>query len=150
VIIVPHTPQHNAVLAAFMQEHAYVKPTADAKYLGWANSNPLSAELLGAVCFNNFIGSTAQLHVAMKDGYHYTPKVMLATVMDAAFNRFNLAKLIGLVNSRNEKAMRFDRHLGFVEEYRMPGMHDDGGDIVFLTMTRTQCRYLRQPERMAA
>jgi len=143
----PNNQQQDVVLSAFMREHALVKRTDDAQYIGWVdNSDPAKPVLLGAICFNNFIGSTCQLHVAMKDGYHYTPREMLATVMHIAFNRFNVAKLIGIVNSRNEKAMRYDRHLGFVEEHRMPGMHDGGGDIVIMSMNRTQCRYLRKSE----
>jgi len=140
----PNNQQQEMILAAFMEKHALIRHTSDAKYIGWVNANPLSPELLGAVCFNTFLGATCQLHVAMKDDYHYTPREMLSTVMDIAFNRFNVAKLLGVVNSRNEKAMRFDKHLGFVEEYRMQGMHDNGGDIVIFSMTRTQCRYLRQ------
>jgi len=151
VIAFPNTREQDMILAAFMQKHAHVKLTADAQHIGWVNnSNPAKPELLGAICFNNFIGSVCHLHVAMKDGYHYTPREMLAVVMDIAFNRFKVKKLLGIVNSRNEKAMRFDHHLGFKEEYRLMGMHDDGGDIVVLSMTPEQCRYLRKEERMAA
>jgi len=147
----PNTQQQDAVLAQFMLKHAFVKPSADAKHIGWVDaSNPLNPELLGAVCFNNFIGATCQIHVAMKDDYHYTPKEMLATVMEIAFNRFKVAKLIGIVNSLNASSMRFSRHLGFVEEHRLKGMHDDGGDIVIFTMDRTQCRYLRKTEERKA
>jgi RimJ/RimL family protein N-acetyltransferase len=151
MIVFPNTREQDVVMAAFMQKHALVKPTSDSRHIGWVdNSNPARARLLGAVCFNTFIGSTCQLHVAMDGGYHFTPREMLATVMDVAFNRFGIKKLLGIVNSRNEKAIRYDRHLGFVEEYRMAGMHDEGGDIVVFSMTKEQCRYLRHEERKAA
>jgi len=58
--------------------------------------------------------------------------------------------VLGVVNSNNEKAMRMNIALGYVEEYRMPGLHDGGGDIVIFSMTKDQCRFLRQEEPEAA
>jgi hypothetical protein len=37
-----------------------------------------------------------------------------------------------------------DLHLGFRELYRLPGMHDDGADLVLLGMTKSECRYINQ------
>jgi len=46
-----------------------------------------------------------------------------------------------LVDSTNEKALRFDKKLGFVEEARISNAAR-AGDLVILTMTKEQCRWL--------
>jgi hypothetical protein len=57
-------------------------------------------------------------------------------------------RCIGWVS--DEKAMRMDLHLGYHEIFRLPGMHEDGGDLIVLAMKKTECRYLdAQPESVA-
>jgi hypothetical protein len=145
VIIYPTNAQQARILADFMQEHIGLAPSNDSYLLAWAEAEegrPTKLQLV--VALNSKTGSTMQIHVAMAPGFHFTPKIMLERVFEHAFNDFKIKKLIGIVNSLNEKALRYDFHLGFVEEFRMPGLHDDGGDIVILTMTPEQCRYLKK------
>ena len=54
--------------------------------------------------------------------------------------------IIGVVNSKNVAALKYDLHLGFKELFRIPKMHDDDGDVVILGMTRDECKYLDQKE----
>lgn len=146
-VIYPRTPIQANILAKQLQDLAGVAPSTDAKLMAWAEADDKNeVQLRLIVGFNAFIGKTCQIHVAMTEGFHFTPKEMLREVFENAFNRFKVEKLIGIVNSKNEKAMNYDFRLGFVEEFRFPGMHDDGGDIVVLTMTRDQCRYLQKVE----
>jgi RimJ/RimL family protein N-acetyltransferase len=147
MVIFPSTQQQQALLAAHLQALAGVQPCADMKALAWADEDEDGNAVLRLVVgFTAFIGKTCQIHVAMTEGFHFTPKAMLEVVFDVAFNKLGIEKLLGVVNSKNEKAMNYDFRLGFKEEYRMPGMHDDGGDIVLLSMTREQCRYLKQDQ----
>lgn len=140
MIITPKNQKEWSVAAAFLGQYAHVAPSADMKIMGWVEDNRLKM----AVGFNGFLGAVCQIHVAMAPGYHFTPKEMLRETFDYAFNQLMRAKLIGIVNSKNEKALKYDLHLGFVEEHRMQGMHDDGGDIIILGMTRPQCKYLQK------
>ena len=142
--IYPQTPEQANVLAAFLQKHAGVAPSTDAKLMAWVETAGDEAKLCLVVGFNAFLGSVCQMHVAMAPDYHFTPKEMLRATFHHAFNDFKVKKLLGIVNSKNEKAMKYDLHLGFTEEHRMPGMHDDDGDIVILSMTREQCKYLEE------
>jgi hypothetical protein len=144
VIIYPKTPDQANVLASFLHKHAHVAVSTDMKCMAWVETAGKDAQLCLVVGFNAFMGSVCQMHVAMAPGYHFTPQEMLRATFDHAFNSFKVKKLIGIVNSKNEKAMKYDQHLGFVEEHRMPGLHDDGGDIVILSMTREQCKYLEK------
>jgi RimJ/RimL family protein N-acetyltransferase len=148
MIAFPSNQEQENVLAAFMLKHANVKPTPESRHIGWVNSNPINPEILAVVVFNNFIGSTCQSHLAMKDDYHYSPKEMLATVFDIVFNRWKLKTILGVINSLNENSMRFNQHLGFVEQYRLKGAHDDGGDMVWCTMTPETCRYISKERQL--
>lgn len=145
MVIYPKTSVQADVLAAFLHKYAYVQPTPDMKCMAWVETVNGEEPQLGLVVgFNAFLGKTCQIHVAMAPGFHFTPKAMLREVFHHAFNTFGVTKLLGIVNSKNVKAMNYDLRLGFREEHRMPGLHDDGGDIVLLSMTREQCRYLER------
>lgn len=149
MIVYPQNLLTHTELAGFLQKYAFVKDTSDAKLIGWIDEK--TRKILGVVCLNNFIGKVCQMHVASLPGYGFAPRGMLEAVFRHAFGTFGCEKVIGIVNSRNSRAMRFDLRLGFEESYRMPGLHDDGGDIVFLTMSKDQCRFLkRQEEKEAA
>lgn len=145
MIIYPSTPEQAAILAEFLYLHAGVERMNGMRLVGWTEQeNEKPAKLLMVVGLASFIGKTCQIHVAMEKGFHFTPKVMLERVFQHVFDEFKVQKLLGIVNSKNEKAMRYDLHLGFIEEHRIRGMHDNGGDIVILSMVREQCRYLKQ------
>lgn len=143
MIIYPSNPQQWSILATFLHKHTGVHPSADLKLVAWLD--PVVNQLRLVVGMNGFIGKVCQMHVAMQD-YSYTPREMLQHTFHCAFNEYGCEKILGVVNSKNEKAMRYDLHLGFKEEHRLPGMHDDGGDIVLLSMTREACRYLVKPK----
>jgi L-amino acid N-acyltransferase YncA len=129
--------EHNA-LASFLQHYAYVQPTGDMILFGWVTGGALRM----VTALNGFIGSVCQIHVASVPGFGYCPREMLAhTFVEAFWNR-GVKQLLGVVNSKNVKAMRFDKHLGFKEITRLPQMHDDGGDLVLLGMKVEDCRYL--------
>ena len=148
MIAYPITPDQVRTMREFVRAHALTQPTDDMQCIGWFD--PATEKLLMVAAMNGFMGRICNIHIAMVPGFHFTPKAMLREVFAHAFDRLKLAKLVGLVNSNNTRAMRYDLHLGFVEEHRMPGMHDDGGDLVILSMTRAQCRYLNLPALLAA
>ena len=147
MIVYPQQPAHEAAMMEFLRTFAHVQPSKDMKVMGWLGDG---GHLVMVVGFNAFIGATCQIHVAMVPDFHFTPKAMLEAVFRHAFDDFNRAKLIGIVNSKNTDAMKYDLHLGFKEEFRMPGLHDDGGDIVILGMTRAECKYLKNKPRLMA
>jgi hypothetical protein len=148
MILVPQNPQQFKLMADFMLAKAYVQPSMDARYIAW--TDPGGSRLKMVVAFTAFVGTTCQIHVALTGDYKFTPRKMLEAAFDYAFNQAGRDLLIGIVNSKNEAAMRYDRHLGFSESHRLPGVHDDGGDIVIFTMNRNQCRYLKAQVKEAA
>lgn len=137
MIVFPENEQQWKAVALFMQHYAGVEPAPENKYVGWAEENKIKM----AVCLNHFMGHMCEIHVAMAKGYTHTPKAMLREVFQLAFDGMKRRALVGVVEEGNEKALRYDKHLGFVEKTRFEGMAANGGDIVILTMTPEQCRY---------
>ena len=65
----------------------------------------------------------------------------LAAIFDYPYNVCDVDKIIAPVASTNAKALKLVRNMGFTEEARIADASPDG-DLVLMTMTRDQCRFL--------
>jgi len=140
VIVTARNPDEWQALTGFLKHYAGVEASTDLQCIGWVSDE--EKKLAIVVGFNGFIGKLAQIHVAYAEGWHFTPRAMLREVFRYAFDVTKREMLIAVVNSKNERAMRMDLHLGFREIFRLPRMHDDDGDMVVLGMAKGECRYL--------
>lgn len=102
--------------------------------IGWEKDG----ELVAGTLFDMFNGRSICMHVALDKPITRT---FLKTCFDYVFNQLGVQKAIGLVDSTNDSALRFDSHLGFVEEARIKDA-GKSGDLVLLTMNRAQCRWI--------
>lgn len=143
MIVTARNPDEWSALTGFLKHHAGVQASADMQCIGYLSE----AKLVMVAGFSGFLGKVAQIHIAFEPSWHFTPRSMLRAVFRYGFITAGRELLLGIVNSKNARAMRFDLHLGFRELYRLPGMHDDGGDLVVLGMKKSDCRYLDEPER---
>jgi len=139
VIVTPKNPRDWQAMAQFLNHYAHVHPSTDLRLIGWVSDD----KLVIVAGFNAFMGKVAQIHIAFAEGWHFSPRAMLDAVFHHGFIEAGRDMLIGLVNSNNHKALRLDTHLGFREVFRLPGMHDDGGDLIVLAMKKDECRYIR-------
>lgn len=98
-------------------------------------------ELVAGVVFDDYNGVSCCIHVASDGTRRWLNREYLWFTFHYAFNQLGVRKLIGKVTADNASALRFDRHLGFVEEARIRDACE-GGDLIILTMTREQCRFL--------
>lgn len=100
-----------------------------------------NGELIAGVMYDNYNIQSVQMHVAAVPGKRWMTREYLRLCFVYPFGQLAVKKIIGLVDSTNADALRFDKHLGFVEEavIRHAGKH---GDLHILTMTREQCRFL--------
>lgn len=99
-------------------------------------------DLVAGVLYDHFNGASIAMHVAA-EGKHWLNREYLWFCFYYPFEQLKVKKVIGLVPSDNEAALKFDKHLGFVEEGRIKDAHP-GGDILILTMTRSQCKHLER------
>lgn len=97
--------------------------------------------LIAGVLFDNCNGRSVQMHVASDGTRRWMTREYLAISFDYPFNQLKVKKIVGLVDSANTDAQRFDMALGFQHEATLK---DAGrqGDLLLLTMTREQCRFL--------
>lgn len=95
-----------------------------------------------AVGYNAFIGKTCCMHVCVQKPSAVT-RGMIREAFEYPFDKCKLEAVIALVESSNEAALSFDKKLGFVERARIPNGGLEG-DLVVLTMTRDECRWIRK------
>ncbi len=102
--------------------------------IGWLTDGNLTAGCL----FDMYNGASICMHVAAD---RPVTKAYTKYCFQYVFCQLKVKKAIGLVDSINDRALRFDHKLGFVEEARIANATKDG-DLVILTMTKEQCRWL--------
>jgi RimJ/RimL family protein N-acetyltransferase len=103
----------------------------------WGGFYAMGAEkdgqIMGGVVFNNFNGSNATAHIAVSK-----PNKMFLELLDHAFvyafETLGLRRLTGLVEADNSKALKLDKHIGFVEEGVMKHGGSDGQDMIVLVL----------------
>lgn len=108
--------------------------------------SPTTNELIAGVLFDMWNGRSICMHVAAVPGARWMTKEYLWVCFDYPFNQVGVSKIIGLVDSTNAPARRFDEHLGFVQEAVIQGA-GKVGDLLIYTMTRQQCRFLGMGEK---
>lgn len=127
---------HQDLLARWLCERIGYMPTPWLKCI--ANVSP-EGKIRGVVGFDAWNGASCEMHVAGEG--NWVTRELLRAVFDYAFGVAGLNVLIGMVPSTNERALRFDRHIGFEEVGRIRD-GAPGGDLVILQLRRENCRYL--------
>jgi RimJ/RimL family protein N-acetyltransferase len=109
----------------------------------WGGYNAIGIERDGAIVagivVNNYNGANATVHIAVEG---ILPRDFLRVCFDYLFNMMKLNRVTGLVPESNKKALKFDLHIGFEEEFVMPRAHPEGSMHV-LVMYREKCRWIR-------
>lgn len=98
-------------------------------------------KLLGGVIYDGYTINNIFIHQA---GFSKMWLVgdMLRLAFDYPFNQLKVHKLCGTIPSVDTKLLEFNRRLGFKEECRIKNAYPDG-DMIVLSMTRAECRWLR-------
>lgn len=141
MLICANNEELKQLAAEILLKEIGVQPSADLQALFWGN--PKTNEIEWCIGYTSFLGKTCQIHV-VNFNKKYTPRKLLWAAFDYPFNQAGVETLIGIVNSKNDLAMKYDQNLGFKEVYRFEGMHDDGGDIVVFEMKKQDCRFIKE------
>lgn len=101
-----------------------------------------NGELVAGIVIDHVNGANGYAHVrinrAGKDVY-----ALIRAFFDYAFRQCGLKRITAMCPSTNEKALEFDRKVGFAEEYRIADGVPDG-DMVVMVMRPETCRWLEQ------
>ncbi len=112
-------------------------------YIGVAIGLERDGELIAGVLYDNYNGRSICMHVAAVPGSRWMTREYLRVCFDYPFNRAKVTKILGMVDSTNAPARRFDEHLGFTLESTIKDAGKDG-DLLIYSMTRQQCRHLKE------
>lgn len=99
-----------------------------------------NGELIAGVIYENWNHQSIWCHIAIEG--RITP-AYLAAIFDYPFNVAQVEKIIVPVGSDNGESLKMVKKMGFVEEGRIKEGRPDG-DIVFLTLARDSCRYIKE------
>lgn len=146
MLFVANSPELKQLASEILLKEIGVQPSADLQALFWSSSK--TNEIEWCIGYTSFLGKTCQIHV-VNFNKKYTPRKLLWATFDYPFRQLGLEALIGIVNSKNELAMKYDQNLGFKEVHRFEGMHDDGGDIVIFEMKKADCRFIKELKNAA-
>ncbi len=58
-------------------------------------------------------------------------------------------RIFGLVPSNNDKALKFDKHIGFTEVCRIPDGVAEGVDYIILRMDKADCPWIEHKQEAA-
>jgi len=95
-------------------------------------------EIIAGVIYEKWNGKSIVCHIVIEG--RITPSFIKA-ICHYAFQVCKVDKVIGPMYSDNEKAIRFAKNMGFVEEAKLSDCQPNG-DIIFLTLKRVDCRFL--------
>lgn len=95
--------------------------------------------IVAVTAFSDYNGASIRMHVAIEGKL---TREYIRFCYYYPFEQLKVNKVIGLVNSNNKEALRFDLHSGWVIEAIIKDAAPDG-DMYILSMTKEQCRFLR-------
>ena len=93
---------------------------------------------VAGVIYENWNQASIFCHIAIEGRL---TKTYLRAIFDYPFNVCKVKKIIVPVVSNHVKSIKLVTNMGFTEEARITGGAVDG-DIIFLTMTKENCRFL--------
>lgn len=125
----------------FLVERTGIVPTPYLRCLG----RRVDGDLVAVVGFDNYTGTSMEMHVASKGDYWMT-KGLLRAAFDYPFNVCGCNVVIGVVPSSNTAALSLNEHLGFKTQTIIEGAHPDG-DLHIMVMKKADCRWLQKRSR---
>lgn len=105
--------------------------------------------LVAAAVFDSWSPNSCQSHIIIEDPF-VLRHGFLNWAMNLVFvyNKRNL--MTGLTPADNAKALKFNKHIGLREVYRIPEGYKPGVDFVLQEMRKDECRWLQLPQQRAA
>jgi hypothetical protein len=128
--------RHEELGKWFAERTASLFVQGQSVYIGLERDGVICA----VVAFDGYKGKSICMHIAA-EGKKWMSREYLWFCFFYPFEQLKVNKIIGIVESTNADAMRFDLHLGFVPECVIKDAAENG-DLNILTMTKEQCRFL--------
>jgi RimJ/RimL family protein N-acetyltransferase len=111
-------------------------------------SHSRNGELTGGMLYNNYTGSSINIHIAGFDP-RWGDRDLVWVGFDYPFNQLGCTKVFGQVPASNKQALEFDLKLGFKIETVIRDVFPDG-DLYVVSMSKDDCRWLNLKPRNIA
>lgn len=108
----------------------------------YVGNRSAQGELIAVAGYDNYRGRSVMMHIAA-EGHQWLKGEFLWYIFYYPFIQMGVDKIIAPVSSWNRKAVRLVEHCGFKEEARI-AESVLGGDLVFMTLHRDNCRFLHK------
>lgn len=99
-------------------------------------------EILAVVIYDRTNGIDCMMHIASDGSRRWLSRHFLCCAFYVPFIQWQQKRITALVRADNEAALRFDRHLGFVQEGLVRSAFDDCDGVLF-GMLKQECRFLK-------
>lgn len=103
--------------------------------------------VLGMVGFCDWTENSVQAHMAVDAPVVW--RELLPAAFRYAFEERGRGILLGVIPSHNLRSIRFAKHVGLVETFRIKDGWSSGDDLVLLEMRRENCRWLTGQRKAA-
>ena len=104
--------------------------------LGWVKEGKIVAGVMYEEFTEASIHATIVVEEQMMKGFVHK-------IFDYPFNQLGANKIIVQANTANTESVNLAKRLGFTEEGMIKGAYLDG-DRIILTMTKDECRWLKE------
>jgi hypothetical protein len=105
--------------------------------------DPETGKILAAGVADTYSHTACQVHLWL-DNKMVLRHGFLEEVFDFVFNTCDRSVIIGMVPGDNERALRFNKHLGYEIICRIADGFNIGVDYVIMEMRKENCRFLNQ------
>ena len=96
-------------------------------------------KIIAGVSYERFTGKTIIGHQRIDE---HAPKGFWIACADYAYNKLGVEKIIGLVDSTNEKAIKVNYKMGYYLETTIKDAGTNGDDLLVMVMTKENCKIL--------
>lgn len=103
-----------------------------------------NGEYLCAILLDRFSSVECSIHIASAPGVMWATPEACKRAFEFAFKTMDRQRLTSEPSVKNTRAVRLNRHLGFVEEGLKRRAGDDGSDLIVFGMLRQECRWIDQ------
>ena len=135
ISILPMTRQEEW---AWIKERAQVTWTEKTKGLVCYKDG----EIVGMVIMDGWTHNSCRTHIAV-DNMLIFKHGWFEEVSNYIYNECDKGVIIGVTPANLGNVLRFNRHVGFVETYRIPDGYEEGIDLVIQEKRKENCKYLR-------
>ena len=101
----------------------------------------VGGRIVAAFGYDHFQDWSCCLHTCTDVPWGYN-RALLFNAFDISFNQWDYRCLLAIIQAGNAKSLNLAEHLGFERFATVAEAHPSGG-LVFLKMTKEQCRWLR-------